>query len=72
MGHLPKLGQDCTAPAARFRRSKTKQLTLRQNLELRELNASLDAKVKERTAQLCSALSALEETNRRLMSRLAQ
>ena len=47
-------------------RNRLKQLTLRQNLELKELNAALDAKVRERTSELRKALGALNYANDKL------
>jgi response regulator RpfG family c-di-GMP phosphodiesterase len=51
-------------------RDRLQQLTIKQNIELAELNTSLELRVKERTAELAHANSALGEANQRLRGSL--
>jgi response regulator RpfG family c-di-GMP phosphodiesterase len=47
-------------------KQRLEQLTQRQNIELRELNQNLDAKVRERTADLRAALEQLDQAHAEL------
>jgi response regulator RpfG family c-di-GMP phosphodiesterase len=60
----------CEKRALEDERDRLQQLTRKQNVELGELNASLELRVAERTAELAGANQKLEDANQRLKGSL--
>ncbi len=60
----------CEKRALEDERDRLQQLTRKQNIELGELNASLELRVAERTAELAGANLKLEDANQRLKGSL--